>query len=131
MLGVYVKVGPQDAPVTSQPFAGDPSQSSVPAEHATQAAPVQVWVSGVHAAAVPHCPLELHVWTASPEHCVAPGAQIPVHAPETHADAVQVTGAPYCPLALHVSTPLPEHVVPPGAHTPVQAPETQVWFEQG
>lgn len=122
---------PHVTPVTSQPLPGDPSQLRVPAPHPTQAPPVQVCVSGVHAAAVPHWPLELQVWTALPEHCVVVGVHTPVHAPVTQAEDVHAVAVPHWPLALHVSTPLPLHRVPPGEHTPVQAPFKHAWFVQG
>jgi hypothetical protein len=66
------------------------------------------------------------------EHRVAPGAQLPVHAPLTQAWFVQGTGEFQIPEALQVSTPLPvaEHRVAPGAQTPVHAPPTQAWFVQ-
>jgi hypothetical protein len=46
----------------------------------------QAWF--VHASADPQFPVELHVWTALPTHCVAPGVHTPVlvHAPPTHDD---------------------------------------------
>jgi hypothetical protein len=50
--------------------------------------PVQTPLTHVeleHATAVPHAPLESHVWTPLPEHCTAPGVQVPVHAPPTQA----------------------------------------------
>lgn len=81
--------------VTSQPFVGDPSQFLVPEAQLAHAPAVQVCVCAVHADALPHVPLALHVCTALPEHCVEPGVHTPVHAPETHADAVHVTPAPH------------------------------------
>lgn len=81
--------------VTSQPFVGDPSQFLVPEAQLAHAPAVQVCVCAVHADALPHVPLAVHVWTALPAHCVEPGVHTPVHAPATHADAVQVTPAPH------------------------------------
>jgi hypothetical protein len=67
------------------------------------------------------------------EHWVAPGAQLPVHAPPTQAWFVQGTGEPQVPEVLQVWTPLlvAEHWVAPGAQLPVHAPPTQAWFVQG
>jgi hypothetical protein len=79
--------------VTSHPFVGDPSQFRVPAVQLAQAPAEQVCVCAVQADAAPHAPLELHVCTALPEHCVEPGAHTPVHAPETHAEAAHATPA--------------------------------------
>ena len=56
------------------------------------------------------------VCTPLPEHCVAPGAQTPVHAPLTQAWLVQATAGPRCRSASQVCTPLPEHCVAPGVH---------------
>jgi hypothetical protein len=70
----------------------------------------------LHAVAVPHVPLELHVCTPLPEHCVAFGMQLPVHAPLTHAWLVQAAGLPHAPVGPQVWTPLPEHCVVPGVH---------------
>jgi hypothetical protein len=28
-----------------------------------------------------HVPDDVHVWTSSPEHCIAPGEQLAAHAP--------------------------------------------------
>jgi hypothetical protein len=53
-----------------------------------------------------------------------------VHAPPTHAEAVQAAGALHEPSDWHDSTPLPEQVVCKGAHTPWQAPDTHVWLVQ-
>jgi hypothetical protein len=86
----------------------------------------------VQPTAVPHDPPGLQVWTAAlPEHCVAPGAQDPVHTPPEHAAALQSTGEPQVPVPLHVSTPFPLHRVDPGAHDPVHAPPTHAVFPQG
>ena len=71
--------------VFSQALAGEPSQSRVPAEHVTHAPPVHVCVFGVHGTAVFQVPVDEHVWTASPEHCVVVGTQPPVQAPLTQA----------------------------------------------
>jgi hypothetical protein len=35
----------------------------------------------VHETGLLHWPVELHVWTPFPEHCVAPGVQLPVQPP--------------------------------------------------
>jgi hypothetical protein len=63
----------------------------------------------VHAAAVPHMPVELHVCTPLPEHCVPPGVHDPEHAPFTHAWPVQRAGAPQLPVLSQVCTPLFRH----------------------
>jgi hypothetical protein len=44
-----------------------------------QAPLTQVWL--LHATGLPNWPLESHVSTPLPEHCVAPGVQTPAHAP--------------------------------------------------
>lgn len=85
---------------------------------------------------VPHIPLLPHVWTAVlPEHCVAPGVQVPVQMPAEQTPVVQATGELQVPVELHVSTALVEppsapgaHWTDPGAHEPVQAPATHAWF---
>jgi hypothetical protein len=56
-----------------------------------------------------HTPLALHVCGCRPLHCVAPGVQTPVHAPDTHAWFEQAEGELHCPLALQVSTALLTH----------------------
>jgi hypothetical protein len=64
-----------------------------------------------------------------PEHCVAPGVQLPVHTPDTHAELTQATGGPHVPPVEHVCTASDAppsapaaHCVVPGVHTPVQPP---------
>ena len=59
-----------------------------------------------------------------PEHWVVPGTHIPVHIPDTQADATHATGELHAPAELHVCTPLPEHCFAPGAHDPVHNPFT-------
>jgi hypothetical protein len=58
-------------------------------------------------------------------HCLAPGVQTPVHAPETHAWLTQTAAVPHWPVLSHVWIALPEQRVAPGAQTPVQAPAEQ------
>ncbi len=71
---------------------------------------------------MPHAPDALQVSTPLPEHWVAPGVPLPVHAPDTHAWLVHDTAVPQVPVGLHVCTPLPEQRVAPGKHTPVHDP---------
>jgi hypothetical protein len=79
----------------------------------------------------PKVPFDWHVAMALPEHVVCPGAQVPVHAPDTHVWLVHAVPATHPPVALHVSGWLePEQLVWPGAHTPWHAPLTQLWFVQ-
>jgi hypothetical protein len=54
------------------------------------------------AIAVPHWPFDPHVWTPLPMHCVAPGAQTPVQAPDTQASPLHAAGAPHVPLEVQV-----------------------------
>ena len=67
----------------------------------------------VHGIGVPQWPVESHVWTASPEHCVAPGVHVPEHcAPPASGPPVQTPfmhglAVPQVPLAVQVCTPLP------------------------
>jgi hypothetical protein len=75
----------------------------------------------LHADGLPHWPLESHDSTPLPEHIVCPGAQTPVHAPETHVWLVHGCGVPHMPLT-HDCTPLPEHCFWPAEQGPVQAP---------
>jgi hypothetical protein len=65
-----------------------------------------------------------------PEHCFAPGAQIPWQAPDTHAWLPQSEALPHWPVGSQVWTPLPEHCFWPGVQLPAQAPETQAWLAQ-
>jgi hypothetical protein len=78
----------------------------------------------LHATAVPHVPMAVHVSTPCAEHWVAPGTHWPSHAPLTHAEFAHATGELQAPLAPHVSTPLFEHRVAPGVQTPAHAPLT-------
>jgi hypothetical protein len=64
-----------------------------------------------------------HVLTPLPEHCVLPGVQTPVHAPDTHAWFVQDAALTHVPAELHVCSPPPEHREALGAHIPVHAPD--------
>jgi hypothetical protein len=56
----------------------------------------------VHAAAVPHIPVGLHVCTPLPEHCVVPGVHDPEHIPFTHAWLVHRAGAVQLPVESQV-----------------------------
>jgi hypothetical protein len=80
----------------------------------------------VHAVPALQVPLAWHVCKLAPEQLVCPGAQTPVHAPDTHVWLLQATGAPHCPAPEQVWTPLPEHWVAPGVHTPEQTPDWHV-----
>jgi hypothetical protein len=72
--------------------------------------PVTTHAWSEQGAAVPHIPLVPHFWTAAlPEHCVAPGAQDPVHTPPEQAALPQPTADPQVPVELQVSTPLSLH----------------------
>jgi hypothetical protein len=113
----------------SHPLVPEPSHSSVPVGHATQAPPLHVWVFAAQGTAASHCPLDEQVCTPLPEHCLAPGTHTPVHALPTQADETQVDAVPHCPLDEQVCTPLLEHCFVPGVHTPVQAPPTHAWLE--
>ena len=113
-----------------------------PGVHTPVHAPLaHAWLT--HGTEVPHVPVAPHVWTASPEHCDAPGLQA-THAPprQTVAAPLQARAAPHCPVALHVSTPpappssappappssaSPEHCVTPGVQTPAHAPPVQTY----
>jgi hypothetical protein len=75
----------------------------------------------------PHCPVLSQVCTALPEHCVLPGAHVPLHAFPVHTYG-QLEAAPHWPVLSQVSTPLPAQRVAPAAQEPVQAPEAQVWL---
>jgi hypothetical protein len=81
------------------------------------------------AAAFCQDPLESHVWTTWPLHCVAPGLQVPEHAPPLHT-FVQMVPLSHAPEALQVSGVRPLQSLAPGVHTPVHAPPTQAWFVQ-
>jgi hypothetical protein len=60
-----------------------------------------VWF--VHAVPFTQAPLVLHVWgCVAVEHCVAPGAQLPVHDPLTHAWFEQAVASCQVPAELHV-----------------------------
>jgi hypothetical protein len=61
-----------------------PAHCVVPVAHTPQI-PAPLQKPPAHAAAVPQVPLEPHVSTPFPEQRIAPGAQVPVHAPLTHA----------------------------------------------
>jgi len=77
-----------------------------------------------------HAPWLLHVCGVVTEHWVAPGEQLPVQAPLTHAWFVHACAAPHTPLESQVCTPLPAeaHFVAPGAQLPVQVPPEHAWF---
>jgi hypothetical protein len=113
----------------SQPFPIVPSQLRFPAGQFTHAPLVHVCVFAVQATAEPQAPLDEHVCTALPEHCVDSGTHTPVHAPFTHAEETHATSLPHAPLVEHVSTLFPEQRVVFGVHTPVHVPLTQAWLE--
>lgn len=91
----------------------------------------------MHAVGAPHVPVASHICALLPEHCVAPGEQVPVHsAPPPASGVVEHTpvhglGVPHAPPAVQVSTPLAWQCVWFGAHTPVQRAPEHVWFTQG
>jgi hypothetical protein len=72
----------------------------------------------VHGAAAPHAPVESHVCTPLPEHCVAPGEHAPAHAPLTHAWLAHGVGVPHVPVVPQTSRPSVEHCVAAGWQTP-------------
>jgi hypothetical protein len=80
----------------------------------------------VHAVPALHVPFAWHDCRLAPEQLVCPGAQTPVHAPETHVWLLHATGAPHWPAEEQVCTPLPEHWVAPGVHTPEHTPAWHV-----
>jgi hypothetical protein len=108
----------------SQPLPIEPSQFRLPVGQFTHAPLVHVCVLAVHATAEPHTPLELHVCTALPEHCVEVGTQTPVHAPFTQAEETHGVLLPQAPLDEQVSTLFPLHCVAFGVQTPTQLPLT-------
>jgi hypothetical protein len=57
-----------------------------------------------HGTPLAHAPLGLHFSTLLPcsEQRLDPGAQDPVHTPETHASVPQSEAAPHVPVALQV-----------------------------
>jgi hypothetical protein len=67
-------------------------------------------VEPLQATAVPQVPLDWHVCTPLPEHCVAPGVHTPVQAPAWHT-YVQAVVPPKVPSDWQVWTLLPLHVV--------------------
>ena len=75
-------------------------------------------------------PLPSQVCGCWPVQRVAPGVQVPMHAPDTHAWLTQVPGELQVPVPEHVSTPLLTHCTAPGVHDPVHAPETHAWLRQ-
>jgi hypothetical protein len=116
-----------------------PEHWTAPGVHCTHAPFRQAGSLPEQATGIPHCPVDPHVSTPlgggppSPgggppsagggppsmpfTHCVAPGEQTPVHAPFTHAWALQVVAEPHWPDELHTSIALlPEHCVVPGEH---------------
>ncbi len=87
-----------------------------PGAHATQAPLRQAGVSLGHAEAVPHCPVAPQVCRSlASAHRVAPGPQVPVHVPSTHAMFAQVVGEPHSLPEVQTSALLPEHCMVPGA----------------
>jgi hypothetical protein len=78
----------------------------------------------LHVTEPPQVPFAVQVCTPLPEaeHCAAPGAHTPWHAPLTHAWLVQAAAVPQVPMELHVCTPPVAHCVAPGTQTPWHAP---------
>src|SRR5271166_2946972 len=78
-----------------------PLQFIWPGEHAPEQDPFEQ-VEPEHVTAPPHVPDAVQVSTPLPEaeHCVAPGAHAPWHAPATHAWLVQAVVEPQAPVAL-------------------------------
>ncbi len=87
-----------------------------------------VWFT--QATGAPHIPVVSHVSTPLPEHWIAPGTQVPLHAPLVQMP-MHGEGVPQVPVGEHVCTPSPRHCVAPATHVPVQAPDTQVWPTHG
>jgi sulfur dioxygenase len=69
----------------------------------------------------------VQVRTPLPVHCVVPGVQTPVQAPDTQAAFEHACAADHVPVASHVCTASPEHRVEPGTHAPVHAPMTHAY----
>ena len=81
-----VQTWPQEPqlPVSACSFTQAPAQGEKPPMHAYPQVPAEQVADAfgtvvVHAEALPHCPVELHVSTPVPEHRVAPGVQTPPH----------------------------------------------------
>jgi hypothetical protein len=55
------------------------------------------------AVAPPKEPLAWHVSVLLPAHVVCPGAQVPVHTPETQVELLHAVPAVHVPVELHVS----------------------------
>jgi hypothetical protein len=118
---------PHEAPVTSQPLAAVPSQSSLPAGQAVQLLLVQVWPV-VHAATGQLVPqLESVVVIASQafvgelSQSRVPAPQATQFPPEQYwVFVVQGVSEPHDPADEHVCVELPEHCFALGTHVPVQ-----------
>jgi hypothetical protein len=103
---------------STSPGAHRPWHDAVP--------PVTRQVLWLQVAGEPQAPLVLQVETPLLVHWVAPGVQLPVQTPPTHAWLVQLTAGPHIPLVSQVWTAaFPEQALAPGEQVPVQAP-----FEQ-
>ena len=106
---------PAHCPVEVHVSTPLPEHRIAPGVHATQAPSRHEGVSLGHAEALPHCPVAPHVCRSVPsEHRVAPGPQLPVHVPSTHAMFVQAIAGPHSSLEVQASAPLPEHCRVPG-----------------
>jgi hypothetical protein len=81
---------------------------------------VHVW--SVHGVGVLQFPLVSHFETPLPEHCTAPEAHTPTHAPDTHVELTQGVGVAHIPFEPQSCTALPEHPTSPGLHIPVHTP---------
>lgn len=63
----------------------------------------------VHATGAPHSLFAPQVWTALPEHCVAPTGHSPTQAPLAHTWLGQAVGPAHWPAGEHVCTPPSTH----------------------
>jgi hypothetical protein len=130
--------GGRERPLDSQPFPALPSQSRVPAAHATHAPEEQV-CTVLHAEVVHDVPQLWSVLMLFSHPLVESQSSVPAeHA--THALPLQVwvcdvhaTGVLHCPLDEQVSTPSAEHCVAFGVHTPVHVLFThaELWHVTG
>jgi hypothetical protein len=99
-------------PVLEQTYPDPVSQSAAWVQEVVHAAApdfdVQMY-PGAQATGLGHCPFPPHVCRPLPEHCLSPGAHLPVHAPPTHAWLLHGTAVPQPPVVVQVCTPLLEH----------------------
>jgi hypothetical protein len=98
-----------------------------------------------HAGWFCHEPVESQLWGVVPEHCIVPGAQLPVHSPTLPPPVPPVPLSPvplspvtvpvqrnghvvvviHVPVVSHVWIDAPSHWVSPGTHEPSHIPAAQ------